>query len=228
MTDAPVIEASDLVRVFTTGVESVVAVDHVTLAVRPGEFVCVYGASGSGKSTLLNLLAGLDVPDAGEVIIAGAALSRLSESKRARLRLESIGVVFQEHNLLDELTAAENVMLPLLARRMPKKVARDEAHTVLSLVGIDGLGDRRPREMSGGQRQRVGIARAFAGGRRLLLADEPTGALDAANSAALFDELRRVCDEKGFAAVVATHDPLARSRADRVLSMLDGTVSDAP
>lgn len=227
MTDAPVIEAANLVRAFQTGIETVTAVDRVSMTVRPGEFVCVYGASGSGKSTLLNLLAGLDVPDTGEVTIAGASINKLSESKRARLRLESVGVVFQEHNLLDELSAAENVMLPLLARRMARSDARGEAEAMLRLLGIESLASRRPREMSGGQRQRVGIARAFAGGRRVLLADEPTGALDAANSDALFAELRRLCSDAGFAVVVATHDPLARGHADRVLTMLDGTLSEA-
>ena len=223
MQDA-LIEVSEVVRTFRATSEAVLAVDRVSLEVRAGEMVCLYGASGSGKSTLLNLMAGLDLPDSGGVTIAGVHLQELSEDRRADVRLASIGMVFQDHNLLDELSAGENVSLPLLAQGVSPAEAREAASKALATVGIDDLFDRHPAQMSGGQRQRVGIARAIVGSRRVLLADEPTGALDSVNSRALFGEIRRACHELGRCAVIATHDPLAREFADRTFTMTDGSL----
>lgn len=210
---------------YRSGVEAVMAVDEADFGVGPGEFACVYGTSGSGKTTLLNILAGIEVADSGSVVVAGESLVGQSETARADIRLHRIGVVFQSNNLLPEFTARENVALPLRVRGMARTEAEAAAETALGSVGLAGLGDRLPGRMSGGQRQRVGIARALAGGQPLLLADEPTGALDSENSRLLFGLMRALCDDRGTAVVLATHDPLAREFADSVYGMVDGVVA---
>ncbi len=215
------------VRSFRSGIETIRAVDGVDLDVPFGQMVCIYGASGSGKSTLLNLIAGLDVPDEGEITIGDLALTGMSDRQRAKVRLEHVGVVFQENNLIDEFTGGENVFIPLLAAGLPIDLGRSAAADALARVGIGDLFDRRPGQMSGGQRQRVGIARALAGSRNVLIADEPTGALDSATSAALFELVAQLCHERGVTALVATHDPIARDYADSVLTMCDGRVQAA-
>lgn len=204
-------------------VETVVALDNVNVDVESGTFVAVFGASGSGKTTLLNVISGLQVSDSGTVVVGGHEVQGLGESDRARLRLEDVGVVFQDHNLIPEFTSLENVMLPLRARGIGAAKARIQAGEWLSAVGLEGVGRRKPGELSGGQRQRVGIARALVGGRTILLADEPTGALDTDNSRAVFDLLRRFAD-RGVTVMVATHDPLVRESADRLIRLIDGRV----
>ncbi len=210
---------------FTVGEEVIVAVDAVTFEVVEGEFACIYGASGSGKTTLLNILAGIDTADSGEVSVAGHSLSRLSESARADNRLRNVGVVFQSNNLLAEFTAQENVALPLMVRGTGRAAANATARAALDSVGLAGLGERLPARMSGGQRQRVGIARALAGEQMLLIADEPTGALDSENSRALFALMRDLCEIQGAAVVLATHDPLAQEFAGSTYLMVDGVVA---
>lgn len=217
------IVCTDLTRCFSTPAERVVAVDRVSMTICPGTFACIKGASGSGKSTLLNLLAGLDVPTSGEVCVGGVSLTQMSEEKRSALRLRSIGVVFQDDNLIDEFTALENVALPLHVRGRalnPDAFAR----SALEELGVGHLAERYPSAMSGGQRQRVGIARAVAGGRTVLIADEPTGSLDTRNSRAIFDVIRSLC-QGGATAVVATHDPLAAEYATVTYTMEDGRIS---
>ncbi len=211
-------------RAFVTPAETVYAVREVSFAARAGEFVCIFGPSGSGKTTLLNLIAGLDVPDSGTIHVAGIDVGALDEAGRARLRLETVGVVFQDHQLIEEFTAWENVALPLEVRGVPLEQARAAALAELERVGLGGLADRLPSQLSGGQRQRVGIARALAGQRRVLLADEPTGSLDSANSRALFALIRALCDQ-GTLAVVCSHDPLCQEYADTVYEMVDGRLS---
>lgn len=211
-------------RAFVTPAETVQAVRDVTFSAQDGEFVCIHGASGSGKSTLLNLLAGLDVADGGTIQVAGTDVGTLDEGGRARLRLETIGVVFQDHQLIDEFTAWENVALPLEVRGVSGTKAKAEALAELERVGLAGLEDRLPSQLSGGQRQRVGIARALIGQRRVLLADEPTGALDSTNSRALFALIRTLCDQ-GTLAVVCSHDVMCQEFADSVYEMTDGHLS---
>lgn len=221
----PAIEVEGVFRFFRSGIETIRAVDGVDLRVPAGEMACIYGASGSGKTTLLNLVAGLDVPEQGVVRVAGRDLTTTTQRDRAKIRLHNIGVIFQENNLVQEFTALENVLVPLLARGRPYPEASNEAAKELARVGIEGLAGRFPWEMSGGERQRVGIARALAGGRRVLIADEPTGALDSANSEALFALIAKLCHEGDVAALIATHDPLAQAWADTVWTMRDGQLT---
>lgn len=210
-------------KTYRRGPERIRALADASIRVPAGRFVCIYGASGSGKSTLLGVMAGIDVPDSGRVRVVDAQMEQLSSSARAKIRLRLIGVVFQDDNLIDELSARENVALPLMARGVPYRQAVASADAELERLAVGDLAQRRPPEMSGGQRQRVGIARALAGEKRLLLADEPTGALDSANSALLFESIAELCRAHATA-VVATHDPLARRFADEVWQMSDGTL----
>lgn len=219
------LELRHVSRRYVSAAETVDAVSSVSLRADAGDFVCVYGASGSGKSTLLNLIAGLDLPDEGTVKVAGVDVEALDEAGRARLRLETVGVVFQDHQLIEEFTAAENVALPLEVRGMPTSRALEEASDLLARVGLEALAARRPRDMSGGQRQRVGIARALVGGRRIVLADEPTGALDTTNSRSLFELLSALC-RQGTLVVVCSHDEMCREFAGHVYRMRDGVLTD--
>jgi ABC-type lipoprotein export system ATPase subunit len=220
---APMLAVAGVSRRFVSGSETVWAVRDASFRVSGGEFVCVFGASGSGKSTLLNLIAGLDTPDAGKVLVESTEVGRLNEDQRARLRLETVGVIFQDHNLVEEFTALENVALPLEVLGMSYREASEQARTQLDRVGLAGLGGRLPSQLSGGQRQRVGIARALVGDRRLLLADEPTGALDSKNSRSLFELLRELRDQ-GTLVLVCSHDPMCREFADAVYEMVDGQI----
>lgn len=214
-------------KAYQSEVETVWAARDVSFAAHPGEFVCIYGASGSGKSTLLNLLAGLDLADRGEIQVGGVDVEQADERERAQLRLRTVGVVFQDHNLIEEFTAAENVALPLEARGVPLAQARDDALAQLARVGLAGLEDRLPRQMSGGQRQRVGVARALTGQRAVLLADEPTGALDSEATRELFSLIRGLCDE-GVLAVICSHDPRCRPFADSLYEIIDGRLETRP
>jgi putative ABC transport system ATP-binding protein len=196
----------------------------VDLQVDPGELVCIYGASGSGKTTLLHVVAGLDTPDEGSVWIDGEDIAAESEAARAHLRLSRIGVVFQRDNLIRELSAWENVALPLLGLGHSMVEAREMSMSALESVGMVGLAERAPDRLSGGERQRVGIARGIVGNRSLLVADEPTGALDSDNSIKLFELLRKVASD-GLSVLVATHDQLALPFATQALTIRDGRVS---
>ncbi|MEV4366318.1 ABC transporter ATP-binding protein [Nonomuraea sp. NPDC049637] len=200
------------------------ALRGVSLEVAQGELVAVMGPSGSGKSTLLNLAGGLDRPTSGTVRIEGRDLAGVRDL--AALRRGSVGYVFQDLNLIPSLTAAENVMLPRELDGVRAGQARREALAVLADVGVDQIADRFPEEMSGGQRQRVAIARALVGERRLLLADEPTGALDTATGDEILHLLRNRCDE-GAAVLLVTHEPRYAAWADRVVYLRDGLIAEA-
>ena len=221
----PIVSLRDLTRVHGSGEAEVRALVGVSLDVRPGELVAVMGPSGSGKSTLLSLAGGLDSPSSGNVVVEGVHLSSLSRRQVARLRRTSIGYVFQDYNLIPALTAAENVSLPLELDGVSARKARPQAEAALDEVGLAGLGHRFPDEMSGGQRQRTAIARALIGQRRLVLADEPTGALDSQTSETVLGVLRTRCDA-GAAGILVTHEPRYAAYADRTVFLRDGRIVD--
>ena len=217
-------------RVHGTGETAVQALRGVSLTVQAGELLAVTGPSGSGKSTLLNLAGGLDRPSRGEVVVDGTDVTACGSRALAALRRRRVGYVFQDLNLLASLTAAENVALPLELDGVGGARARQAALAALSRVGLDGYGKRFPDQLSGGQQQRVAIARALIGQRRLVLADEPTGALDTQTGDAVLRLLRSTADG-GAAVVLVTHDPRHTRWADRVVRLCDGAVvgeSDPP
>ncbi|HEY2794850.1 MAG TPA: ABC transporter ATP-binding protein [Micromonosporaceae bacterium] len=220
-----ILELKDLRRVHGTGAVAVQALCGVDLTVRAGELVAVMGPSGSGKSTLLNLAGGLDRPTGGDVIVEGQSLGALNRRQLAGLRRRSIGYVFQDLNLLPSLTAGENVALPLELDGKSVRAARRAAIAALTEVGLDDLFNRFPDDMSGGQQQRVAIARALVGERRLVLADEPTGALDSVTGEAVLKLLRARVDA-GAAGVLVTHEARHAGWADRVVFLKDGLVVD--
>jgi putative ABC transport system ATP-binding protein len=216
---------SSVTKVYGSGAGEVHALRGVDLRVEPGELVAVMGPSGSGKSTLLTIAGSLEEPTGGEVSVGGVALARLSRNQRAALRRRAIGYVFQDFNLLAGLTAAENVSLPLELDGTSVKAARAAAVLALERLGLADRTDRFPDELSGGERQRVAIARAVVGDRHLLLADEPSGALDSVNGEAVMRLVRASC-QGGVAGVVVTHDAQLASWADRVVFLRDGRIVD--
>jgi putative ABC transport system ATP-binding protein len=212
-------------RTYGEGATKIEALHDVNLTVDDGELVAVMGPSGSGKSTLLTISGTLEEPTSGEVLIGGVAASGLSRDDKARLRRQSIGYVFQDFNLLAGLTAAENVSLPLELDGVPMRTARVAALAALDDLGVADQSNRFPDDLSGGERQRVAIARAVVGERHLLLADEPSGALDSVNGEGVMRLIRAAC-QRGVAGVVVTHDAQLASWADRVLFLRDGRVVD--
>jgi putative ABC transport system ATP-binding protein len=219
------LEMHAVTKVYGAGHTEVDALRDVTLSVDAGALVAVMGASGSGKTTLLTIAGSLEDATYGEVLVGGASLSRLSRSEKARLRRRSIGFVFQDYNLLAGLSAAENVSLPLELDGVPMKRARVAAMEALEELGLSDRAANFPDELSGGERQRVSIARAVVGERKLLLADEPSGALDSANAEAVMRLVLAAC-RRGVAAVVVTHDAQLASWADRVVFLRDGRIVD--
>jgi putative ABC transport system ATP-binding protein len=219
-----VLEIDRAGRAYGTGHLRVAALDEVSLKVSAGEFVAVMGPSGSGKSTLLRLAGGLDRPTSGRVLLAGRDLATLDEAALAQALRRQIGFVFQEANLLASLTAAENVALALELDGVKPRAAMTGARGLLATLGLGTAGDRFPGQLAGGEQQRVAIARAVAGGRSLLLADEPTGALDALTGESVMDLLRQRC-ATGCAVVLATHNVRHAAWADRVLFLNDGRLA---
>ncbi len=212
-------------RRYGSGHTEVIALDDVSLGVAPGEMLAVMGPSGSGKTTLLSLAGGLDSPTTGTVSVLGEDLATLSAAQLARLRRNRVGYVFQQYNLVDGLTAIENVALPLELDGVHRRRANELATTALESVEIGDLADRFPEELSGGEQQRVAIARAIVGERTLLLADEPTGALDSLTGESVLRMMRRHCDDGG-AAVLVTHDARLAAWADRIVFLRDGRMVD--
>ena len=219
------VELRGVSRLYGSGASEVHALRDVDLCVTVGELVAVMGPSGSGKSTLLTIAGSLEDPSGGEVTVCGYPLASTSPNDRARLRRRTIGYVFQDFNLLAGLTAAENVGLPLELDGVGVRAARTVALAVLDELGLAGHADRYPDDLSGGERQRVAIARAVVGDRRLILADEPTGALDSVNGEAVMRLLRTAC-RRGVAGIVVTHDAQLASWADRIVFLRDGRVVD--
>jgi putative ABC transport system ATP-binding protein len=223
--DPPALELVDVVKSYGRGAAEVRALTDVSLSVAPGEMVAVMGPSGCGKSTLLHLGGALEEPSAGRVLVGGRDLAGMGAVERAALRRRDVGYVFQRLNLIPSLTALENVMLPLELDGVPSREARARAREALDAMGLDHL-DRYPDDFSGGQQQRIAIARATTGRRRLLLADEPTGSLDTANSDEVIELLAGLPARNGTAVVLVTHEPRFASWADRVVFLRDGRVVD--
>ena len=226
MSTGPILFLDNVSRVHGQGETAVRALDGVSLTVHAGELVAVMGPSGSGKSTLLNLAGGLDQPTSGRVVVEGAEVGAMSLSAVAALRRRSVGFVFQDFNLIPSLTAVENVALPLELDGERVRKARRVAMDSLGTVGIPELADRYPDNMSGGQQQRVAIARALVGNRRLVLADEPTGALDSQTGEAVLRVLRARCDA-GASGLLVTHEARHAAWADRVVFLRDGVIVDS-
>jgi putative ABC transport system ATP-binding protein len=222
----PMLEFIDVVKSYGTGSTEVRAVTDVTLSIAPGEFIAVMGPSGCGKSTLLHLAGALEQPSAGRVLVNGNDLAEMTAAEQAELRRRDVGYVFQSLNLIPALTALENVMLPLELDGTPSKQARVLARESLEQVGLSHHLDRYPDDFSGGQRQRIAIARAVIGERRLLLADEPTGALDTVNGDQVVELLATLARDRGVSIVMVTHDPRFASWTDRVVFIRDGRTVD--
>ncbi len=219
------LELRQVSKVYGRGAAEVHALRDVSLEVAPGSMVAVMGPSGSGKSTLLTIAGSLEEPTSGQVLVAGQDLAGMSRNDKARLRRQSIGYVFQDFNLLPGLIAAENVALPLELDGITARRARESGLQALDALGLADRAASYPDQLSGGERQRVAIARAVVGDRHLLLADEPSGALDSANGEAVLRMIRAAC-KQGVAAVVVTHDAQLASWADRVVFIRDGRIVD--
>ncbi|HYT38468.1 MAG TPA: ABC transporter ATP-binding protein [Acidimicrobiia bacterium] len=220
-----VLELQAVSKVYGSGAAEVQALRSVDLTVGAGELVAIMGPSGSGKSTLLTIAGTLEEASRGEVLVEGVPVSALSKNERAKLRRRSIGYVFQDFNLLAGLTAVENVTLPLELDGTAARAARAAGLEALGRFNLADKADRYPDELAGGERQRVAIARAIAGQRRLLLADEPTGALDSVNGEGVMRLVRAAC-QQGVAGVIVTHDAQLASWADRVVFIRDGRIID--
>jgi len=216
------IRTEELTRVYEMGQEKIYGMDEVNFTLARGDFVVISGPSGSGKSTLLNLIGCIDQPTRGEVYLDGKPTSELSETERAAVRRERIGLIFQSFNLIPVLSAYENVEYPLLLQDADREKREDQVEELLRAVGLEEMKDRRPGALSGGQRQRVAIARALVGDPELVLADEPTANLDSKTGEKVMELMKELNEEFCVAFLVVTHDPLVSDYADRKIEILDG------
>jgi len=214
----------DLCKTYRQGEQDIKALDHLSLEVEEGGFVCLSSPSGGGKTTLLNAIGGLDRPDSGEVWVAGQRIDNLGKGELAELRLHRIGFVFQAFNLIPVLSARENVEFVMQVQGVPASERRDRALEILGEVGLKGLGDRLPSEMSGGQQQRVAVARAIVSNPALVLADEPTANLDSKTAEGLIGLFQHLNEQHGTTFIMATHDEAIMAYAKRLVRMLDGRI----
>ena len=221
----PIVVVRDLSKIYRQGDINVVALDHVSLDISTGEFVVLMGPSGSGKSTLLHIIAGIDRPTSGSAKVQGIDIAQLDESQLADWRNQNVGFVFQSFNLIPVLTAAENVELPLLLTNLSGRERRKQTQTALELVGLADRGHHRPDQMSGGQQQRVAIARALVTDPALIVADEPTGNLDAKSASDVLEILRSLTLTAGKTVVMVTHDPKSAAYGSRSLHLEKGEIA---
>jgi putative ABC transport system ATP-binding protein len=220
----PVVRVTDLTKTYEVGTQPVVGLDHIDLTIEPGEFISVMGPSGSGKSTFMHIAGLLDQATSGRYEFEGVDVSQLSADERADIRSHRLGFVFQSYNLLARTTALENIELPMVYAAVPEAERREKARAALEIVGLTSLADHHPNQMSGGQQQRVAIARALVNNPGLLLADEPTGALDTKTSEdvmALFGRLNR---ERGITILLVTHEADIAAHAKRIITFRDGRI----
>lgn len=220
----PIIQVKELRKVYKMGKEKIVALDNINLEIEKGEICCLFGTSGSGKSTLLNMLAGLEKPTRGEVLIKSTHVEKLDESQLAIFRQRYIGFVFQSYNLIPSLTALENVSLPLIFQGMPKQQRDKRAKEMLNAVGIGNRLHHKPKEMSGGQQQRVSIARAFVNRPKILFADEPTGNLDTHTTIEVMDMITKIAKEYEQTLIIVSHDPEIAEYAHKIITIKDGNI----
>jgi putative ABC transport system ATP-binding protein len=216
----------DLCKTYRQGDQDIKALDHVSIEIEKGEFVCLSAPSGGGKTTLLNAIGGLDIPDSGEVYVDGERIDNLSKGELADIRLHNIGFVFQAYNLIPVLSARENVEFVMQVQGVPASERRDKSNAILKEVGLEGLENRRPAEMSGGQQQRVAVARAIASRPALVLADEPTANLDSKTADELMGLFTQLNEHHNTTFVIATHDQRVMAYAGRLIRMLDGRIVD--
>jgi putative ABC transport system ATP-binding protein len=219
-----IVELRGIRKVYRMGDEKVVALDNINLALEKEKFYCFLGTSGSGKSTLLNLIAGLEKPSRGQIIINKRRIEAMSENQLARFRQKHIGFVFQSYNLMPTLTALENVSLPLIFQNVPRKAREKKAALLLKAVGLGNRLRHRPSQMSGGQQQRVSIARAFIGDPQIIIADEPTGNLDTKTTVDIMKLITTIAREKKQTLVVVTHDREIAVYADEIIYLRDGNI----
>lgn len=215
------IQLKQINKVFSIGGEEIKALDSINLEIEKGDFVSIIGPSGSGKSTLMNILGLLDTPDSGEYILDGIAIKESSENKLAEIRNKKIGFIFQNFNLLPKMNAIENIQVPLMYRGMTDKESKKLAYQYLEKVGLKGREKHLPSQLSGGQQQRVAIARAMAGNPEIILADEPTGALDSKTSIEIMEQLK-LLNDNGQTIILITHDITVAKKAKRIIKILDG------
>lgn len=224
MDTGPIVDVRELTKIYRQGETNIVALNHVTVGIQPGEFVVLMGPSGSGKSTLLHLIAGIDHPTSGDVLVRGTNVAGLTESRLAAWRNRNVGFVFQSFNLIPVLTAAENVELPLLLTGLSARRRRDHVAAALDLVGLTERARHLPRQLSGGQEQRVAIARALVTDPLLVVADEPTGNLDAKSAQDVLGILQSLSQQAGKTVIMVTHDPKAAAYGSRQLHLEKGEI----
>jgi len=217
------VDVIDVCKIYNPGENEVRALDHVSLSINAGEFVAIIGQSGSGKSTLMNMLGCLDTPTSGTYMLHGMDVSHMTDNEQSDVRNREIGFIFQGFNLIQSLTALENVELPLVYRGVPRKERTQLAQKALQVVGLGNRMDHRPQEMSGGQQQRVAIARAIAQAPPILLADEPTGNLDSGSSREIIEIIKKLYRE-GRTVILITHDPGIAKQAKRIVTISDGRI----
>lgn len=220
----PIIEVKNIRKEYDVGDETVVALKRINLNIMRGEVCCIFGTSGSGKSTLLNQLAGMEKPTRGVVLIGGVPVSRLNENQLASFRQKHLGFVFQSYNLLPNLTAAENVAMPLMFRGVPKEEREEAARKMLCRVGLSHRLDHFPGQMSGGQQQRAGIARAFIARPDVVFADEPTGNLDSKTTTEVMEMICSFAHDYHQTIILVSHDPEMAGYADRIVRLIDGEI----
>ena len=221
-----VIQVSNVKKVYRMGSEKILAVDGVSFEIKKGEFCCLLGTSGSGKSTLLNLMAGIERCTSGSIIIKGKNIRKMNEKNLAKFRQRYLGFVFQSYNLINSMTALENVELPLVFKRIKPKQRKKLAKEMLVQVGLGKRLVHKPKEMSGGQQQRVGIARAFVAKPEIVFADEPTGNLDTKTAMEVMNLIKQVSRDNNQTIVMVTHDPRIAKFADKIIHILDGQIQN--
>lgn len=222
--ERPVIQVKDLYKIYRIGENKVRALNGVDFTINRGEFCSIVGTSGSGKSTLLNMMAGLEKPTKGEIIIAGEHIEKKSESQLVKFRREHVGFIFQSFNLLGTMDAIENIALPLTFQGVSKKIRTKKAEEMAKLVGLWKYRRHKPTQMSGGQQQRVGVARALVVNPEIIFADEPTGNLDSHTSAEVMNLMRKVVKEKNQTLIMVTHDNYLAGFADKIIHIKDGKI----